>query len=140
MFQLPVTKNRGKIVKVSDITYCLPNERARAYQSNLMNIKRRFAQDVPLQSNFIFLVHNCTYIQQSDCFSYEQEGINKSTKALRHIHHFQRTSGPRIVFLVKAHIQGNWQNYLLYSHPIVSIQYPVLIDSSLERDFVLCYL
>jgi hypothetical protein len=140
MFSLPVTSHNKHIIKVSDITYILPNEKARDYQNVLQKIKYKFPDVVPLQSNFIFLVDDLMISSDNKTYIYTQGEQQKKISAIRQIHHYQRTSGPRIIFLIKAFIEGQWQNYLAYSHPIISIEDPILIDSNLEREFAKQYL
>lgn len=111
MFQLPVTSCNNHIVKVSDITYCLPNYRARNYQKMVQRIQYKFSGSVPLQSNFIFLVDDID-INNINSFEYTQSNKVRVISVMRQIHHYQRTSGPRIIFLVKALIENKWKNYL----------------------------
>jgi len=140
MFSLPVTKNKKYTVKVSDITYILPSDRAQNYQQHLDKIKYKFANDVPLQSNFIFFIDDMALSENSDVFEYKHQGKSKRMAVIKQIHHYQKTKGPRLVFTIKALINTKWQNYLVYTHPIVSIKHPVLVDSSYERDFAQHYL
>lgn len=140
MFQLLVTKNNGHSIKVADITYVLPNKKARDYQLNVMRMKYKFANEVPLQCNFIFFVDDVSINETTNTFSYTQDLEIKTVETIRQIHHYPQTTGPRIIFITKALINEQWQNYLAYSHPIISIQHPVLIDSSLERNFANLFL
>jgi hypothetical protein len=140
MFQLPVTKHGKHIVKVSDISFILPNEKARDYQRTLVRLKYKFPDEVPLQCNFIFVVDDLSIDPLDKSFTYQQNHVTRTVSAIRQIHHYQRTSGPRIVFLIKAFIEGCWQNYLAYSHPILSTTHPILVDSSLERRFAQLFL
>lgn len=140
MFSLPVTSNNNYTIKVSDITFLLPNEKAREYQRIVENMKFKFSEEVPLQSNFIFVVDDLNFNETDKSFSYLQNEMSRVIKPIRQVHHYQRTAGPRIVFLIKALIEGEWQNYLAYSHPIVSKKHPILVDSSLERKFVHLFL
>jgi|TARA_R110002060_G_scaffold9059_1_gene13405 hypothetical protein len=140
MFKLPVTKHDKHTVKVSDITFILPNEKARDYQRTLMRLKYKFANEVPLQCNFIFVVDNLSIDLIDKSFTYKQNHVDRTVRAIRQIHHYQRTTGPRIVFLIKAFIEGCWQNYLAYSHPILTTAHPILVDSSLERRFAQLFL
>ena len=140
MFALTVSQVNKHKVKVSDITYVLPNARARNYQANVQQMQYKFAEEVPLQCNFIYLVDDLQMFGPNQHFTYQINGQQKSCLAMRQIHHYQRTSGPRIVFLIKALIEQKWQNYLAYSHPIVDPKHPVLIDSNHERNFALYFL
>lgn len=140
MFDLKVTQSAKGFAKLKDLTFILPNDKAREYRHKLNQLKHLFAANTPLQCNFIFTTANAHFEEDRKGFHYEDNGQLKFINSMRSTHHYERTSGPRIVFMTVALIDDKWVNYLLYSHPVVSEQCPVLVDSNLERQFAMQFM
>lgn len=80
-----------------------------------------------------------------DSFSFEDNGhtivfTNEDDKkesifAKKRANRFDRTGGPRIIFSHHVYADGQWFICDMYTHPVVSREIPILVDSEYERAF-----
>lgn len=143
VFEIPVCKNkkRGmKDVTVGDLTFFDPEQDNVAWKNIIEKKKNQFTPQVPLQCFIVLLVDNARYERNQETFIVSKDGRCEKYKCSRVSHHYERTVGPRLIYIVYALIENQWDVMTIYSHPIVSTKIPVLIDSNYERDFALTFL
>jgi hypothetical protein len=137
-FKVNVTSvNKMPPIQVKDITFILPAENAKNFKRKLLGLQPRFAPHVPLHANFIFMVENADFDSDSSVLTYTNDNKEYKAQCFQVSHHFPNTRGPRIIFLIKAFINECWSTVKIYSHPIISLDRPIMIDSDLERQFCL---
>ena len=96
------------------------------------NVSKRFPPQiytiaVSNEYNLVFEDGNCKFTDSNN--------VERSLKPRSFSHRFKQTKGARLFFFSEAYIDGEWIVPLLYSHPIVSLEIPILVDSNYERVF-----
>lgn len=94
-----------------------------------------FSEKVPVQFYNIFVADTC--VRVGNTIKVERNSDETSYDVLKPTMRFERTNGPRICMLITALIDGEWQYPAMYTHPIVSAEIPIMVDSGIERDFFL---
>lgn len=143
VFQIPVCKNkkRGmKDVTVGDLTFFDPEQDDVVWKTIIEKKKNQFSGRVPLQCFIILLVDNARYERNLETLIVSNNGKSEEYKCSRVSHHYEKTVGPRLIYIVYALFENQWDVMTIYTHPIVSKNVPVLIDSNHERNFALTFL
>jgi hypothetical protein len=140
VFQIPVCKSKDRRVRdvtVGDLTFFNPDKDNIDWKIRVQHKSKQFSQGTPLQAFIVLQVDNATYDRVNEKLIVTI-GIRETEYICSRVsHHYEITAGPRLVYIVNALIDGQWDVMTIYTHPVVSNEIPVLIDSNLEREFVL---
>ena len=130
------TNGRNSPLLISDLVFIDPEKDGLNWQEIIEKKRGRFPAHVPLQAYLILLVDNAIYNRQSEVLTLFNNTSETSYSCSKVSHHYESTSGPRIIFIIRAYIDNDWQVSQVYTHPVVSKEIPMLIDSGIERKFV----
>jgi hypothetical protein len=139
IFKIPVCRGgKGKrdYVSVGDITFFDPDLDEISWKNVVQKRKRLFNKGIPMQAFIVLLVDNVQFDRIKGVVEVNSYGKNLSYRCSRVSHYYEKTPGPRLVFIVNAVINEHWETMAIYTHPIVSPKIPVLVDSHIERKFV----
>lgn len=124
-----------KLIKVKDLLSIPPKLKYAVSKSKIDKIKDRFDSKTAPQLYTILLVDDLDYSNVEKTIKIHKGGRVKTINFNNVTHSYPRTSGPRICFIVQAIIDSVWTNQIIYTHPIVSPEHPIMVDSDLERQF-----
>jgi hypothetical protein len=97
---------------------------------------KKVSEKVPPQIYTIAVSNHDNYtISDGQCRFTDSKGVERNFRPRRASHRFSQTTGPRLFFFIEAYVDGEWIVPSLYSHPIVSLEIPILVDSNYERNF-----
>lgn len=122
-------------IKVKDLLLIYPGKEDSISSAKVEKMKGSFDSKTAPQYYTILLVDNLTYNDVNKTTSIHKDGKVKTITFNKTTHCYPRTSGPRVCFIVNAIIDGIWINQIIYTHPVVSPEHPILVDSDLERQF-----
>jgi hypothetical protein len=142
IFQLPVCKNilKGGDINIGDLTFFDPESENVDWKSKTISKSAFYPTNIPPQAFIIMLVDDAKYDRKTQCLIVRKNEQETEYNCSRVSHHYERTLGPRLIYIINALIDNAWQTVTIYTHPIVSKDIPVLIDSGYEREFALIFL
>lgn len=142
VFKILVSKNAeqgGKGVSVGDITFFEPDAENLPWKSIVQRKHAHFNSAIPLQAFIVKRVDGVEYDRKRERLIVTDSGDKTEYQCSRISHHYERTVGPRIVFIVNAVLENRWEVVAIYTHPIIARDIPILVDSNFERKFALLF-
>jgi len=135
-FKIPVCRSKGEraVLSVGDLTFFNPDIERVDWKSIIQRKVKYFTERVPPQAYIVQAVEWANYDREAEVLTTYHDGREVTYSCSRVTHHYERTRGPRIVFIVYVLLES-WVVVTIYTHPIIAVGIPVLIDSNIERNF-----